>query len=114
MTKWLQKLEDYGVDIPTTMARFVGDEALYKECLQALISENDVHNLEMAIHNNNDKAAFEYAHSLKGVAGNLGLTPLYSVVCELVEAIRCGARDNRKKQLDAIVEEYARVKTLVG
>lgn len=33
-------------------------------------------------------AAFEAAHTLKGVVGNMGLTPLYQAVCEIVEPLR--------------------------
>ncbi len=35
--------------------------------------------------------AFEAAHTLKGVAGNLGLTPLYEAVCAIVEPLRSRA-----------------------
>lgn len=32
--------------------------------------------------------AFEAAHTLKGVAGNMGLTPIYDVICTMVETLR--------------------------
>ena len=38
----------------------------------------------------NYKEAFEAAHSLKGVLGNLSLTPLYDKVCEITELLRAG------------------------
>ena len=34
------------------------------------------------------KAAFEAAHALKGVAGNLALTPIYTPLSELTEQLR--------------------------
>ncbi|MBR5658308.1 MAG: Hpt domain-containing protein, partial [Lachnospiraceae bacterium] len=34
------------------------------------------------------KGAFEAAHALKGVLGNLSLTPLYEIVCEITELLR--------------------------
>ena len=36
----------------------------------------------------NYKEAFEAAHSLKGVLGNLSLTPLYDKVCKMTELLR--------------------------
>ena len=35
-------------------------------------------------------SAFEAAHTLKGVTGNMGLTPLYDAVCTIVEPLRTG------------------------
>ena len=37
------------------------------------------------------KEAFEAAHSLKGVLGNLSLTPLYEPTSEMTELLRAGA-----------------------
>ena len=43
---------------------------------------------EYAKHNPKSKAAFEAAHTLKGVSANLGLTDLYDSVFPLVEELR--------------------------
>ncbi len=44
--------------------------------------------------------AFNAAHTLKGSAAALGLTPLYESVCKVVEDLR-GLRD-----LDSLQEDY--------
>ena len=57
--------------------------------------------------------AFQAAHTLKGVSGNLGLTPLYEVVCDIVEPLRHGEkRSDYPAMLEKIEEEFAKVRQM--
>ena len=57
--------------------------------------------------------AFEAAHTLKGVAGNLGLTPLYRSVCAVVEPLRIREeRDDYADFYQAIRKEYEKVEQM--
>ncbi|MDD5942775.1 Hpt domain-containing protein [Fibrobacter sp.] len=51
------------------------------------------------------KAAFEAAHALKGVLGNLSLTPLYTSVVEITELLRNNTDKDYKSLLDTILEK---------
>ena len=51
------------------------------------------------------KAAFEAAHALKGVLGNLSLTPLYTPVVEITELLRSNTDMDYKSLLDTILEK---------
>lgn len=84
----LDKLAVYGMEVELTMERFVQDEELYADCLFGFIQDNEFSLLEQAMAKQDYAAAMDYAHSLKGVVGNLGLEPLFRVVCDLVEALR--------------------------
>lgn len=101
MTELLKRLQDYGIDLERTMARFVGDEQLYDTCLYSFFAGDDLNTLRDALRAGDYRAAFERAHSLKGVSGNLGLDPLYKKVCALVEPLRRGEYDN----LDALYRD---------
>ena len=79
-------LTEYGVDMKKTMERFVGDEDLYAECLTKFLSDSSWPLLKNAYEHKEYKEMFEYAHTLKGVTGNLGLTPLYNAVSDMVGA----------------------------
>lgn len=57
--------------------------------------------------------AFDYAHMLKGVAGNLGLNPLFNTISVLVEALRAKDFSTLSAQYAAIQEEQARLSTLL-
>lgn len=70
--------------------------------------------LKKAVEDNDLKNAFELAHTMKGVYGNLGLTPLYEPVCRIVEVLRSGTFNGisgdmellevKKKELNNISE----------
>lgn len=50
--------------------------------------------------------AFDVAQTLKGVAGNLGLTPMFNTISDIVEPLRAGTdkdtAENYKKLLDEL------------
>ena len=90
MSEFKKILEAYGADYETTLERFMGNEQLYLKILNMLFKDENLHKLGEAIGSGDMTSAFEAAHTLKGVAGNLGLTPLYNAVCVLVEPLRAG------------------------
>lgn len=87
----LQKIfQAYGADYHTTMARFVGNEALYLRFLDLLFQDENLEKLVSSLDSGDLNRAFEAAHTLKGVTGNLGLTSLCEAVCRIVEPLRRG------------------------
>lgn len=80
--------EAYGGDYAATMARFVGSERMYMKLLDMFFEDKSVQALERSLQAGDLASAFEAAHSLKGVAGNMGLTPLYQAVCAIVDPLR--------------------------
>ena len=88
-------LEAYGVDYQTTMDRFLGNETLYRSLLDRLFEDDSLQKLGGALASGDTAKAFEAAHTLKGVTGNMGLTPLYAALCTLVEPLRTGAHGLR-------------------
>ncbi|WP_321015130.1 Hpt domain-containing protein [Eisenbergiella porci] len=75
----------YGVDYDATLRRFAGNMALYLRVLGMLPNDKSLEKLGAAIDSGDLDNAFEAAHTLKGVAGNLGLTPLCEAVHTIVE-----------------------------
>ena len=92
------------------MERFVNDEDLYIECMQEFLCDESFENLKSAINNGNYAAAFEHAHNLKGVSGNLGLEPLYGAVSDLVERLRSKQYDNVNQPLSLIFSEMEKIR----
>lgn len=68
--------------------------------------------MKSAINNGNYSAAFEHAHNLKGVSGNLGLIPLYGVVSDLVERLRSKQYDNVNRLLSLIFSELEKLRAI--
>lgn len=86
---------EYGADYSTTMKRVMNNEAMYVRLLGMLAEDDSIAKLDDALQAGNLQSAFLAAHTLKGVAGNLGLTPLYQALEKLVEPLRAeAARDD--------------------
>lgn len=88
MSELTEHMDTYGADTTATMERFLDDEDMYLKCLHIFSTDSGFADLAAALEKKNYTAAFESAHMLKGVAANLGLTPLYDKICILVEALR--------------------------
>ena len=106
-------LEAYGVDYQTTMDRFLGNETLYRSLLDRLFEDDSLQKLGGALASGDTAKAFEAAHTLKGVTGNMGLTPLYAALCTLVEPLRTGERrDDYPMLFQAVQTEFRRADEL--
>ena len=112
MSELINRLRSYGADMNATMERFVGDEALYDRCFRMFLQDPSFADLEKALSQKDYTAAFNAAHTLKGVAGNLGLTPLYAKICEIVEALRHQDYSNLTQQHEAILSAKEEVDKL--
>lgn len=110
----LRMLADWGVSLKETMERFLNDEEFYLECLSDFMQDENLELLNRALQNKDYNAAFDAAHTLKGVAGNLGLTPLFEKIVEIVEALRRGDYSNLDKQYASIVTAMNELKSFIG
>lgn len=88
MGEFREIFEVYGADYNSTMARFMGNETMYLKFLDMLFKDDNLEKLGTALEQQDYEAAFAAAHTLKGVVGNMGLTPLFNAVCAIVEPLR--------------------------
>ena len=88
MGEFREIFEVYGADYNSTMARFMGKEAMYLKFLDMLFKDDNLEKLGEALEKQDYEEAFSAAHTLKGVVGNMGLTPLFNAVCAIVESLR--------------------------
>lgn len=86
--KFRRQLEENGADVETTLKRFVGNAAIYVKFLGKFPTDPNYENLGKNIESGDYEEAYKCAHALKGVVGNLGLTPIYDKVSCLVEELR--------------------------
>ena len=79
-----------GIDLPVTLERFMGNEALYLRFLKKYPDGQNFSHLEQEIEqgNPNYETIEREAHTLKGVAGNLGLANIQEYSDEMVQAVR--------------------------
>ena len=84
----IDTLASFGADIQQGLGRCMNNEAFYLRLVNMGLDDANFGKLEEAVRNGDRKAAFEAAHALKGVMGNLALTPLYESVSEITELLR--------------------------
>lgn len=109
MSELSEKMRNYGIDVAETMERFVEDEDLYVECLHEYLDNPDFDMLGDAIKTQDYVKAFDRAHTLKGVAGNMGLKPLFDVLCNIVEPLRVHDYSNLDPQYADVMLEREKV-----
>ena len=95
----LDELKDLGVNIEDALQRFMNNSALYEKMLGKLVS--NVKDIEVlpSLEAGDYSAACDAAHTLKGVMGNLSITPLYKNYTQIVNLLRDNDPDEAKKLL---------------
>lgn len=83
-------LASCGVDYAEAMDRFAGNEALYLRLAGKYLNDPHFEGMREAMENEDVQAAYQHAHSLKGVAGNLSFETLYRAACLITDALREG------------------------
>ena len=81
-------LKQFGADTDDGLSRCMGNEAFYFKLIGKVVEDKNFQALEDAVAAKDLDKAFEAAHSLKGVLGNLALTPIYEPVHEITELLR--------------------------
>ena len=84
----IEKLNDFGANTAEGLSRCAGNEALYLKLVGMIPAEANFDKLQAALQAGDLDSAFEAAHALKGVLGNLSLTPMYQVSVEITELLR--------------------------
>lgn len=113
MQDFKEIFEKYGADYETTMTRFMGNETMYLKFLDMFFQDQNMQKLDESVKQGELRAAFEAAHTLKGVAANMGLTPFYDAVCVMVEPLRANEqRDDYTVLFQKLQEEFQRVEAL--
>lgn len=95
MDNKIKMLRDWGCDIDGAFERFLNDKNLYYECLLMFVKDENIVAIDKEINNSDVQVPFAIVHSLKGVAGNLGLTPLYESLVILCESLRNNQYDSK-------------------
>ena len=86
------------------------NDILIAKLLGKFIANNSCDQLISAYENKNYREVFTASHALKGVAGNLALTPLFDLASSITEATRNSDDVNIDKEVDELKKIYQIVK----
>jgi len=101
----IAELKAYGADTDAALARLMGNEAFYLKLIPRIFDDDNFGKLSASIAEGDLEKAFEAAHSLKGVLGNLELTPLLKPVVEVTELLRAKKEVDYSSYLDEIAAQ---------
>ena len=105
--------EEMGADLQEVLRRLKTEERIGK-FLKLILKDTNYESLCKALEEKNYEQAFTYIHNLKGLAMNLGLTPLLVPAQELCEELRDGEPERELKPLlDEVAAAYQKVLGIV-
>lgn len=78
------------IDLESAVVRFGGNEGLYRRFLGKLAQDKTFAQLEEAVNTGDWESVERAAHTLKGVAANLGLEDVRAASDAVVQAVRAG------------------------
>ena len=108
----IEELRKYGANVDEGLGRCFNNEAFYLKLVGMIKDEKNFDSLSQSLAAHDLDAAFETAHALKGVLGNLSLTPAYDKVCEITELLRVRTDIDYSDRLAAIMEEQRILKEM--
>ena len=100
----IQALNDFGVNTAEGLTRCLNNEQFYFRLIGKAVADPGFEKLKDAIAAGDMDKAFELAHALKGVTGNLALTPLFEPVSEMTELLRTHADADYGTMVDTLLE----------
>lgn len=83
-----EKLMAVGVEYDEVLKRFMGKEDFYLRMLKKFLDDTNYSGLKQTVEDKNWKEAFTYAHTVKGLCGNLGLGAIMEYAGPLTEELR--------------------------
>ncbi len=110
----LDTLTAYGMDVPGTMARFGDNEGLMMRFLLGFPNDKTMGSLREAMAAQDLEALKVAAHSLKGLSGNLGLTPLFEASTTMMNALRSNEPYDVNALFAAVDTEYQRALEMIA
>lgn len=112
----LEELEACGADINDGLNRLMNNSAIYEKLLKKLPDSILQQEVLSFIDSGDINTAITNAHTIKGVTGNLSVTPLYKAYTEIVNLLRAGKVEEAKnlynetmpiqEKIIAIIKKY--------
>lgn len=105
-------LRGLGCKVEEGIQRCMNNESFYLMLVNKGLKDEDIANLKNAVSSGDLQKGFEVAHAMKGVYGNLSLTPLYDVASNICEHLRNKDQIDYLPLLNEIEGIYLKFKAL--
>lgn len=115
MNKLCTELKAWGCDVEGALHRCLDDEDFYCKLIKTVMLDPAFEQLGTKLEEGDISQSFDISHSLKGTLANVGLTPLYNLIVQIVEPLRAGNIQGlaipyikltaKKEEFDAIMRD---------
>lgn len=106
-------LKNHNFDVESAIERFAGKVELYNKYIKLFTEEVTYYQLEEAVKEKKIDLAELYVHSLKGLAGNLGVNSVYNASCIMLKEIRTGDKNKALTLFNFVKEEFLLAKKII-
>lgn len=110
----LDALREIGVKPEEGLSRCMNNEEFYLSLVKRVAGDDGFQKLKDAVEAGDLETGFEAAHALKGVLGNLSLTPLYDSVVEITELLRSRTEMDYAPMLETIMQQKETLEKVCG
>lgn len=101
-----EELKDLGVNVDEGLERVMGDAPLYEMMLGMFIDSVNGNPIEMADFDADSVDTLtERVHALKGLTGNLSITPLFTGYVKMLELLRGGHPKEAGEEYERILPD---------
>lgn len=97
-----------------TLDRFMDNEALYMKFLVKFLEDATYNNLVASIKADDHGQSQRCAHTLKGLASNLGLNELSGIASEMTDRFKLNDVKGAREFMDALDKQYKTVCEVIG
>lgn len=84
------ELKELGVDVDSGLKRINGNQALYSKLLGSFVKGMKSYRVEADFDASDVQEMIEKTHTIKGISGNMSITPVYEAYTKIVDLLRTG------------------------
>ena len=99
----LEELKTLDVDVDGGLKRIGGNEKLYIKLLGSFTKSINTYKVDADFDGNDYNDVIEKTHAIKGVSGNLSLTPVYEAYTKVVDLLRAGKPEEARTILKEVL-----------
>lgn len=106
---FIDKLYQHGIDYVNGVERFGGNSELFEKFVRRFPEDPQFGELQDHLAAHNTEQAFQCAHTLKGIVGNLSFIDYFDAISELTEALNSNQLDEALIIMSSVKEAHDKV-----
>jgi len=110
----LDTLRVFGANVEEGLGRCMNNEAFYLKLVKMAVADDKFPQLEAGLAEHDLDKAFQAAHAMKGVYGNLAITPLLTPVSAMTELLRSRTETDYSALLQEAKAQHEKFLALVN